>query len=296
MKLLKALKSDSKESLKYHLHKTLAGYRPGRSKKYIHASELTRADQPFCAREWALHGLLDVKVENEWLGACERFTFRMGHMIQDLVTEVAIDAGIAVGDWECEVCGKVLLFSKPPKGCTECNAKKKFMKYREIRMSSSVTGASAGLDLLVDLDTGKHKIVEIKSILQDKFKMLVMPLAEHTWRTRLYLKIAAECGSDLADRIDTDSALVLYVCKQGWGESDQSVKQYDFSDKPFTQFKEFVVVRNDEEVKTLSENAKALFSYRNEGGPLPSGVCPTQFVKRAQLCPVAQACFSGEYK
>ena len=81
----------------------------------------------------------------------------------------------------------------------------------------------------------------------------------------------------MQNMVDTKKALVFYVCKQGWGVKDQKVTAMGFGEKPFTPFREFEVVRNDEFTDHLVEKATPLENWKrlakvNLNTPAPSGV------------------------
>jgi hypothetical protein len=120
-----------------------------------------------------------------------------------------------------------------------------------------------------------------------------MPLAEHRARTALYLRVIAEDPEEGVD-VDTTEARILYVTKGGWGDKDLEVKKWDLTDGPWSPFKEFVVEASDELTGPYHEKAVALKARRG-GGPMPAGICPTQFCKRAKFCQVHAECFSGQY-
>jgi hypothetical protein len=128
---------------------------------------------------------------------------------------------------------------------------------------------------------------------------LLAPLAEHRFRTSLYLKLAEASEYYAADRMDTKEATILYVSKS-FGFKDDTLAAAGISDAPFSPLKEFVIERNDETLKTSLAKATALNLWRKSVAAekplgLPCGICSSAFQKRSQACPVAMQCFSGKY-
>jgi hypothetical protein len=278
--------------LKHFLHSSLAGEREARSLATIHASEVTREDPKFCPREIALLDITGKKRESEFLSTSMSVVFELGWRIQYMVTDWL--ASIAVGDWTCRKCRNVAAFCSRPSACGKCGSSVRW-DYEECRFESTVTGISAGIDVLVQLDGPALGVVEIKSIDKDKFKTLVAPLAEHRLRTNLYLRVIAESGeSHRRHLIDTTKACVLYVSKGGYGVKDTSLKEAGLVDGGYSPFKEFTVERNDEETDEVCTRAKLAHDFR-ASKVMPGGVCETSFCPRAKSCPVLKECFSGSY-
>lgn len=284
-------------SLKFLLHKHLAGYKPARSTTNIHASDLMKDGVAFCPRMYCLLDIAkDKKPKDEFLSTSLRMTFEIGLSIEDAVVHWFADMGKAVGNWKCVYCGVVRFFCKRPIMCANCNCR--MFTHDQIRFVSKTSGISCGVDMLVHLKGTKHTLVEIKTIDKEEFKKLVGPLAEHKWRTSLYPRIVDESDHLHKDKIDTTEAAVLYVSKGGFGCLDNDVRVWKtkglLADADFSPFKEFFIARNDTATQEKVNLATKIKTYR-EGGPMPKGVCPTQFCDRASKCMVAPMCFSGKY-
>ena len=88
--LAKVKQLNHSKSLKYLLHQHLSLYEPERSKKMVHASELTK-DEELCPREYALNDLLKTKPVTHFLSTSENVTYTMGRMLQDIVVESFAD-------------------------------------------------------------------------------------------------------------------------------------------------------------------------------------------------------------
>jgi hypothetical protein len=299
MQFLKKLSEHTShsKSLKFHLHKHLAGVREGRSHKNVHASDLMKSGRDFCPREYCLLDIAkDKKAKGEFLSTSLAMTFAIGIEIEDLVVDWFAEMDKAIGNWKCLTCGAYAIFCKRPERCRTC--KSKVFKHEQLRFVSQVSGVSCGVDMVVNLGGLKHTLVEIKTIDKEEFKKLVAPLAEHKFRTSLYPRIVEESDHAFKDRIDTTEAFVFYVSKGGFGCKDVDVLTWKtkglLQDAEFSPFKEFLIKRNDALTDPRVELASKVLTYR-QGGPMPKGICPTQFCDRAHKCAVTAMCFSGKY-
>ncbi len=287
----KAKEGGAPEKLSYHLHRVMSRQTAARSIKRIHASEVTKPD--YCPRRFALMDKTGIRPKPETIGTCEEAVYEQGRALARMVVHWAANAGIAVGDWECLGCGTTYHYQGRPPACGDCKSKR--FVYREIRVRSTVSGISGGLDLLVALPgVARHRLVEIKSIAKEPFKALVMPLAEHRLRTNLYLRCVAESDHSCKSLMDKETGIVLYVSKGGYGEKSDLPKKWGISDMPWTPFKEFTIERDDKETQTSADAAKMLYDYQ-QGGAMPGGICLSAFCQTAQRCEVRQQCFSGAH-
>lgn len=296
MSFIKKLKHQAEgPEFRYHLHKHLAGLYPGRDYTHIHASELTKDDPEnrFCGRQWALMEEYQKSNKQEFIPTCLKVTFALGFAVEDLVVGWFADMGMVIGTWCCVFCNKKHHFQKRPVKCSMCNFG--IFKHEEERFISEKTGASCGIDLLLNTKPGLLTPVELKSIDKIEFKSLSGPLAEHRLRTRLYLRIIAEHNDHRTKMINTQEGLIMYVSKGGYGVKDPKIKQWDFSDWQFSPFKEYRVIRNDEATEHLCKLAEPVKVYR-DGGPIPKRICNTAFHPRAAHCPVRKLCFSKDVK
>lgn len=141
----------------------------------------------------------------------------------------------------------------------------------------------------------KLVVVEVKTEKQEEFKKLAMPRAEHRTRTSFYLRVIEESGDVYKRVIDTQQARMLYVSKGGWGDKDTSILRWKItSDGPWSPFKEYAVDRNDQATEPYHRLARSLHAFR-AGGPMPRGICGTQFCGRAKGCAAVGPCFSSNY-
>ncbi|NOQ30175.1 MAG: hypothetical protein GQ570_03535 [Helicobacteraceae bacterium] len=198
---------------------------------------------------------------------------------------------IAVGVWKCDHCSTESSFGKHPQTCQVC--KRSDWKYIEPRFMSEVCGASGGIDLLVSLPGEKKlRVVEIKTIDKDMYKTLVAPLAEHTLRTNLYLRLVEESNSPYKTMVNTKEGMVFYMVK-GFGTKDTTLTDFAIMDAPFSPFKEFFVKRNDDHTDAVVEKAKQLHDWRNQVTGLPARICSTNVCKRASKCTVKKYCWAA---
>lgn len=289
--LKKAKSLAPKNSVKHLLHKHLSGYEDGRSLKLIHASELTKPEG-LCPRMYALADLVKAQPKDEWLSASSAMTFQIGRDQEKNIVQWFADMGKAVCHWKCIACGTLHEFQLRPHACKECGTKR--FDHKEVRFESAVTGASCGIDLLLVFGEQKLRPIEIKTIDKEEFKALKAPLAEHRWRTQLYLRIIDESSHHTSKTIGTAEATILYVSKGGFGCLDPELKKWGLHED-FSPFKEFTVKRDDAATDALAARSKVVKDFRDGKVGMPCGVCASSMSKRAMGCPVKKECFSGEY-
>ena len=279
--------------LKYVLHSKLRRAEPDRSHKIVHASSLTQAGtNRFCPRRSAI--MDKVALPNpplRYLDTSMSMTFEIGRQVQDIVVNVLNEAGAAITNWKCDSCGGVTHKSMRPLNCG-CGCRS--FKPEEIRVRSSVSDISCGIDVFANLGEPKLRAVEIKTIAPEEFKKLIAPMWEHRVRTSLYLRCLAESDDPWKERVNTDMANVLYVSKGGYGTMDGTLAGWGIGDK-FSPFKEFVIHRNDQETEPYVAQAIRLKKFRQGEAGMPCGICTTAFDKTAQACPVSKQCFSGAF-
>jgi hypothetical protein len=277
-------------SLRYWLHNHLNIQQPARSNDPVHASSLTKPEG-FCPRYYALLDTTQAKEWPEFLDTSMNVTFAIGRWMQDWIVHQFADMGKAVCDWECVSCGNITYVGKRPLVCETPDCHCKSFKPIEMRFISKVTGASCGVDMLVELGSGKLRPVEIKTIAPEPYKALVAPLAEHRLRTNLYLRIIEESE---VEGVDTDLALVLYISKGGYGCLAPDLAPMGIKER-FSPFKEFIIKRNDNDTEAPSARAKVVKDFRAGEVGMPRGICPTALTKRACVCSLKDVCFSGDY-
>lgn len=292
MKFIKKMKDVLPvHDLRYLLHTHLHTADPHRGLEHIHASELTKEDG-FCPRMYCLADLVHSKLPDRWLTTSDNVTFHIGRVLQDSVVTWFAEMGRAVGHWRCLSCGQVHQFQKRP---GKCGCGSRGFRPQEVRFESAVSGASCGIDMLFNNDGPKLRVVEIKTMAPEQFKELKGPLGEHRQRTTLYLRIVAESTGLWKDLIDTSVADVLYVSKNGYGVADPQLKAAWGLYEGFSPFKLYRVPRDDALVEKESTMARAVTRFRAGEAGMPTGICPTALSKRAHLCPLRAACFSGQY-
>lgn len=305
---LQLLKKSKTYSVKHMIHRRLAAWEPARDHKNLHSSELMK-DLEFCPREYALLDLTNGKKVGQYVGTAMRITFDHGKdMERRMRNDWLRDA--AVGTWRCPLCNHLSKFGKVPVVCANCKADGDLMAYEETRFLSHYSGITGGVDMFVDVGSMKHRLVEIKSVDKDVFKELIAPMAEHRFRTSLYLRLVEEQFTQGApspkvqlvappkiepDTINTTTAHLLYVSK-AYGTKDTSLSEAGISDAPFSPIKEFIIERDDSLTQTSVNKARALKLFReNHEVGVPCGVCTSGLTKRAQKCPAISSCFSGKY-
>lgn len=291
LKILKSIKKD--HSIKMMLHSRLAGWEKPRPAVNIHASDLMKSPE-YCPREavFLAQGLSTKK--DSFIGTSLRVTFDYGRFLEDSIRNDWL-RDVMVGEWQCGVCGFVHgTFGKVPViKCPSCGWGGKW-KYKETRFLSPESGISGGIDGFVDVGASKLKLLEIKTISSDEFKKIVAPLAEHKFRTALYLKLIED--SDLPDsgRINTQEAHLLYVAKS-FGVKDDSIREAGIKDAPFSPFKEFIIKRDDSIADTPIAKATVVSNYLRTQKGMPCGLCKSSLELRAQKCSSSYLCFSSLY-
>lgn len=294
---------DKPDSLLYHLHHKMAGPQAARPTKKVHASEMYKTifdgwaikTHEFCPREYALLDVLKKDRPEEFITAAQQKTFDEGNMTAEWLIGMFADLGLAVGDWECRACGEMHKFRRRPVQCDAKSCGHKYFKYHEVRFLSEQSGISCGVDMLFLNRQKKLEALEFKSMKDEDFKALAGPMAEHKWRTNLYMRIVSNSDDPRKDRIDCTRARVLYVCKGGWGWKDPEIKRYGKPDETFSPFKEFTIKRDDKVTQVKWEHAVRLKQFRDKKKGMPLGLCPTSFCTRASVCSVREHCFSGKY-
>jgi hypothetical protein len=263
----------------------LAGVEEQRTHKIVHISDLSRSDG-FCPREFAILDVTKKKPKGRYISSALRVAFDNGNALSDLCRNKWLEQDV-VGDWKCGYCKRIVVeFSKKPKVACKCGSR--LWQYNEVCIINPHNGATGSIDFLIDFGLGKHTMIECKSMSRDMFDDLKAPLAEHRIRTQLYLLHWSQVAGPHAGKVDTERAIVLYISK-GYG-----IKNEDFGGKVLP-FKEFVVERDDAAVMPLYKRADAIYAFRKNSGPMPSGICVSGLDSRAKSCPVALECFSGTY-
>ena len=293
MQFLKKVKDASapERSIKYLLHSHLNGPEKARPLSRMHASELTKPEG-LCPRMYALADVTKIKPKDGWLTTSQEVTFHMGRVLQDSVVNWFADMGRAVCHWKCVACGHLQEFTKRPLKCATCGVSK--FQPIEVRFESAVNGASCGVDMLLSLGENKLRPVELKTMDKDEFRLLMAPLAEHKWRTNLYLRIISESAHSWSNLVNTDKATIFYISKGGYGCADPQLKAWGIKEQ-YSPFKEFDIGRDDAQTDELAKRAKVVKDFRDGKVGMPCGLCPTALAKRAISCSLKGACFSGDH-
>ena len=279
---------NSRTPIKALLNEHVGGFERARSKRIIHASDLTKEDLEYCPREHILMKLERVEQKDPYVNTALRVTWDDGVDKQARVNNQYLK-DFMVGDWICRSCGKLYEWRKgPPPRHGECRCPNgSLWEYSEVVFRHKKNKASGSVDALVDIGKAKLRACEVKIMATSMFPPK-LPLAEHTLRTRLYLWLIANSDHPRKNRINTRKASVLYLCR-GHGKKDE--------DGVVSPFREFTVERNDSDIKHLGAKAMALTKARtNTRKFMPFGVCPTSDCGRAKACRVSKPCFSGDYK
>jgi hypothetical protein len=234
--------------------------------------------------------------KGSFVGTSLRMTFNHGSFMERQIRDVYL-RDIVVGQWECGICKHVHpTFGKAPTvKCPSCGWGHKW-EYKEPRFEDNYTGVSGGIDMLLDIGQPKLLIIEIKTMTPDDFKTLVAPLAEHRLRTSLYLKLAETSQWEASSRVNTKESKIIYVTKS-FGFKDETLKPAGIKDAAFSPFKEFTILRTDENLAVPLARARTLKLWRDDKSiGMPCGVCSNGLTKRAQGCPAVGPCWSGKYQ
>lgn len=265
------------------LKKNLGGYKPERSHKTVHASDITKTD--FCPRQFALLHLLDMKKKDRYISAALQATFDVGNVTSDLFREKWAGQS-AIGNWRCVKCDSMVTFKQKPLNVPCKHGGKCDWRYEEVNFVCQETQVSGSIDVIMDLGAPKLFLVELKIIKPDDFEKLAAPLAEHRIRTNLYMRLAEKSNNVFGGRVNVQQARVLYVSR-GYGK-----KNADHNE--ILPFKEFTVERDDDALVPYLNRAKMVRIFK-ETGAIPLGVCKTSMDTPAKGCSVAKSCFSGKF-
>jgi hypothetical protein len=279
-------------SIKLMIHQRLAGWEKARDPSTLHASDLMKGLE-FCPREFALYGLTGKYPKDGFVGTAMRITYDHG---KDMERRMRNDwlRDVVRGKWRCSVCGNVHneFGAVPITKCPSCKYPNTW-EYIEPNFVSASTNISGSIDLVVDVGEPLYRMVELKSMDKDLHRKLVAPLAEHNFRTSLYLRLIAESDLPEAKLINTDVAHIIYVSKS-YGFADTTIAEAGIKDSAFSPFKEYKIKRNDSLTELQVAKAKTLARFK-ETKQVPAGICPNGLCGRAQKCPVMSQCFSGSY-
>lgn len=285
------------DSLVEHLHASLADSRAPRHHLRVHASDLDPG-RGWCPREAILLEETGLKRKREFVATSTATMFGFGNKAADIVIEALPDE-VVWGNWECVSCGWEVKLSYRPCKCPGCGGRQRALAYREVLLKpveDDPVNATGSCDVMLDLRRdGTKTLVEIKSEGSDAFRARTAAEWPHVWRTSLYLKYASETPWLRRHRVDTTSAIILYVCKSSHVKAD-AVAGYGFYDWRQTPYKEYRVPRSDailtEPLRRLEQLRDAVRAMRRgEPYDYPARVCENASCTRARNCPVRAACF-----
>lgn len=289
-------KKEKPVSVKELLHRNIAGWEPARDPDIIHASDLLKPEE-YCPREYAFLRAGYVKGKDQFVGTSLRTTFDHGKYMESQIRNSYLRKE-AVGNWYCGVCKQDhhVFGHDPVLPCTNCG--KTSWLYKETRFTDPVSGVSGSFDVILDIGQKKLRLIEIKIMAPDDFKKLKAPLAEHRFRTSLYLQLVKKSTAHESTLINSSEATIIYVSRT-FGFKDTSLKEAGIMDAPFSPFKEFNVVRSDGGAETQLNKAEVLTTWSTlgpkRGKYIPCGICSGGMNKRAQNCAAIKPCFSGKY-
>lgn len=293
LKILSAFRREPK-SLKYELHRRLAGWEEPRPHFPLRASDLMSTKYEFCPREHAFMDLGLAKKRANFVGTSLRMTYHHGsYMERKLRDEILRD--MVRGEWECHFCKYEWphFGASPTLKCPKCQSHE--WDYREPRFGMDIAGVSGGVDMLLDMGQHQLTLIEVKTMTIEDFKTLIAPLAEHKARTNLYLRLVSESTHPHAFRINTKQARILYVVKS-FGIKDTTIAAEGIKDAAFSPFKEFIIQRDDTLTSPKLKKARVLKVWRDEGRVgMPCGICANGMVKRAVTCPAQTVCWGGKF-
>ena len=282
-------------SLMVLVHEKSRKHRAPRPHKRVHASDLDPGRE-WCPREPAVLEAFGLKRDDEFLSTAQQITFSLGYAAADTL-ERFIPEGRLWGNWQCRACGHEQRHRYRPGECHQCGGDVKAIRYREVLMQDPETKLVGSPDMLVDL-RGDHvkTLIEVKSEGKEGFAKRTGPSPDHVWRTRLYLYLASVTPWLAPHGIDTESARIVYVCKEGHEPSD-ALKAARVRDAHRSPLKEYVVTRSDAHLTAAFEKLNAWLAFREameSGAPVswPDGVCPSGNCPRAKRCAAANRCFN----
>jgi len=266
------------------LSKALGGFEKARSFRDLRASMLTNQHRPFCPREVAINLSLHLLPQDEWIEPAMRVAFDQGESLHNLFRNKWFRDRM-VGDWKCLTCSNVMPFRKAPNhACSECGDKR--WVYSETEFTSQVAQVSGSIDALVELGDEKLTLVELKSIDKDEFAELKAPLSEHRVRTILYLFLVRDSGRPEIERINVETAKVLYMCK-GYGKKDTVTGKV-------LPFKEYDVAYSPSVIDPHLKKASMVRMFKEEN-VMPKGICTSSFSSRSKMCSCSKECWSDRF-
>jgi hypothetical protein len=283
------------QPIKKLVHSNIAKVDPARSIRNIHASAITYDQKPFCPRAYVIMKDAHKKPRGEFIPTSLRVTFDHGEDMQRRLNQDYLRKEM-VGNWKCVSCGKKQTFTRRPtsKSCVFGSTSIRCQwEYHEVIIKNDQTGIVGSIDAFINIGKPILRMVEVKTMVKEQFTKLIAPLAEHSLRTKLYLKLIADSSQKFTKRVDTQTASVFYMVK-GFGLKDDTLKEMGIKDAPFSPFKEWEVKRDDALILPLLSKAKSVEVWKDTG-KVPCRICSTAFDPQAKKCSVVKLCFGSKY-
>ncbi len=272
-----------KQSIIGVLKQHLGGMQPGRSMSVLHASDVTKLE--FCPRRWAFFDLLEKDPPSTMVSAALDVTFRLGLLTEQALIEDWAGEHV-VGNWRCRHCSEQRSMTIKPDGWCKQGTQKHWWQYNQMIVDSPKYGIQGGIDALFQIGAPQLVVTELKIMAPKEFDDILTPLPEHRLRTNLYMKLIEESHHPYRDKINLQEGRVLYTSR-GYGKMNAQWNE-------ILPFKEFIVKRNDDDLKEFLKRATDLKVFRTQG-LMPNGICSTALDKIAKQCSVCAQCFSGKY-
>lgn len=236
-----------------------------------------------CVRKHVI-GTLTNAVEKRYQGMGERITFGIGNALHYWIQNTPeLLGGKIVGWWKCLACGDVSVFgARPTDPCAVCNANSAAFSYHEHEVGTRGKYRCSGHpDGFIQTSTDEVRLVELKSISADQFKVLSTPKVEHSWQLQYYM---AACRRDntLPVKVDGNVGYILYMSK--------GVMQHGLP------LKMFVEQRNQRIIDAIKNK---LIAYHRgvygKGLPQAASDCARSGFSsyKARQCPVRSECVSS---
>ena len=266
-------------AIEHSIYNELKDRNDRRDKVHLHPSSLSKMD--WCPRaDW--YTMTGQKESNEQALTLRRMNiFAEGHNIHDKWQRWMWDAGGLSGVFGCILCDH-RWHGKSPKVCPECDAERKYLRYREVPIYNDRYHVIGNADGLWEDDRGRA-VVELKSVglgtvrwdapslyqayedkeidLDELWKRIKRPLTPHRKQANLYMYF-----------LGLSNAIVIYE----W--------------KPTQEVKEFHLTLDMDLVQPMLDGAKELLEHLEDGTPPPrpegarkSGMC--------KYCPYKNYCW-----
>jgi hypothetical protein len=252
-------------------------------KQYIHVSALIG----MCARLHLLSFLSGAEHSRK-VQSSMRLVWALGRAAEKHVRTQFIEAvnyvGV-IGKWSC-LCEHTKHDGQhnPKLRCEKCG--KKVNNYGESGLLDHDARVVGSPDLIYVRETGRLRVVEIKSICKKDYDLLTRPLADHVAQGMSYRRILERSGRAVDDEIT-----VLYVCKDY-----QWKGPYKEFYVPATAHTEHTLDIMWAEAERVAEGIRASEEMPPSQVPLPPrlSACANRETKMAAACPLRDLCFSRQ--